>query len=197
MVTDFDSWPDTALSLSPDDFRARQGNYPPGFGQGMQFGSEAEHPDAVAYLTDGMTPLDVLSSVFGSTLVPSELEEAPSQNGYDFEKAMAWVIDRALPPPPQHIQPRDQPMVNRAALISRDASPPMLCGGRGYQGRKGHGYMCRAQCQQQSVPLLACRGMFASRLSFQVSSKRMANQSKSSLIIPYQILPPSYATNVS
>ena len=134
MVTDFDSWPDTALSLSPDDLRAQQGNYPPGFGQDMQFGSEAEDPDAVAYLTDGMTPLDVLSSVFGSTLAPSELEEALSQNGYDFEKAMAWLIDRALPPPPQHIQPRVQPMANRAALISRDASPPMLRGGRGYQG---------------------------------------------------------------
>lgn len=47
-------------------------------------------------LTDGMTPFDVLSSVFGSTLAPSELEEALAANSYDFERSMAWLVDRSM-----------------------------------------------------------------------------------------------------
>jgi len=59
--------------------------------------------EASAMLTDGMAPFDVLSSVFGSTLAPSELEDALANNGYDFERSMAWLVDRALPPaPPAH-----------------------------------------------------------------------------------------------
>lgn len=54
-------------------------------------------PETAALLTDGMTPFDVLSSVFGATLAPSELEEALANNGYDFERAMQWLVDRALP----------------------------------------------------------------------------------------------------
>jgi hypothetical protein len=44
-------------------------------------------------LTDGMTPFDVLTSVFGSTLAPSELEEALKVNGFDFDTAMSWLVD--------------------------------------------------------------------------------------------------------
>ena len=133
MVTDVDSWSDATPSLSPEGLLPQQGNYPLGYGQDMQYGHEGEDPDAIAYLTDGMTPLDVLSSVFGSTLAPSELEEALSQNGYDFEKAMAWLIDRALPPPPQHTQLRVQSMGNRVAVVTREAPASMLRGGRGSQ----------------------------------------------------------------
>ncbi|KAL4063202.1 hypothetical protein V8B97DRAFT_1955637 [Scleroderma yunnanense] len=133
-VTDFDSWSDATSSVSPEGPRAQQGYYPSGYGQDMQYGNEGEDPDATAYLTDGMTPLDVLSSVFGSTLAPSELEEALSQNGYDFEKAMAWLIDRALPPPPQHTQPRVQSMGNRVTLVTREGPATMLRSGRGHQG---------------------------------------------------------------
>lgn len=77
--------------------------------------------EANAALTDGMTPFDVLSSVFGSTLAPSELEEALAANGYDFEHAMAWLIDRGLPQQPASpTQVRMQPMGNRVTLVSRD-----------------------------------------------------------------------------
>ncbi|KAG6381528.1 hypothetical protein JVT61DRAFT_115 [Boletus reticuloceps] len=89
-----------------------------------------EDPDTAGYLTDGMTPLDVLSSVFGSTLAPSELEEALSHNGYDFEKAMAWLVDRALPSTPQHTQTRMQSMGGRVTLVTRDGPTGMLRGGR-------------------------------------------------------------------
>ena len=37
---------------------------------------ESYDPETQEVLTDGMTPFDVLSSVFGATLAPSELEEA-------------------------------------------------------------------------------------------------------------------------
>ncbi|KAG8220862.1 hypothetical protein J3R82DRAFT_2357 [Butyriboletus roseoflavus] len=128
-VTDFDQWSDSALSSqSPDDLRA--GYYSTGYDYDSQYDTPGEDPDTSGYLTDGMTPLDVLSSVFGSTLAPSELEEALSQNGYDFEKAMAWLIDRALPSPPQHTHARMQPMGGRVTLVTRDGAAPMLRGGR-------------------------------------------------------------------
>ncbi|OCB89973.1 hypothetical protein A7U60_g2828 [Sanghuangporus baumii] len=63
-------------------------------------GTEDFDSDQAAALTDGMTPFDVLSSVFGATLAPSELEEALTMNGYDFERAMQWLVDRARPAPP-------------------------------------------------------------------------------------------------
>ena len=128
-VTDFDQWSDSALSNhSPDDLRA--GFYPTGYEYDSQPDIPGEDPDTSSYLTDGMTPLDVLGSVFGSTLAPSELEEALSQNGYDFEKAMAWLIDRALPTPPQPTQTRMQSMGGRVMLIGRDGPAAMLRGGR-------------------------------------------------------------------
>lgn len=65
-------------------------------GQGIVIESEYD-PETAAALTDGMTPFDVLSSVFGATLAPSELEEALAVNGYDFERAMQWLVDRARP----------------------------------------------------------------------------------------------------
>ncbi|KAG6335809.1 hypothetical protein ID866_3287 [Astraeus odoratus] len=136
-VTDFDRWSDTApsnQSLSPEAPPAQQAYYHSSYGHDMHYGNDGEDPDAIAYLTDGMTPLDVLSSVFGSTLAPSELEEALSQNGYDFEKAMAWLVDRALPSPPQHAQPRVQSIGNRVTLVTRDGPATVLRGGRGSQG---------------------------------------------------------------
>ena len=36
-------------------------------------------------LTDGMTPFDMLASVFGASLAPLELEDTLAANGYDFE----------------------------------------------------------------------------------------------------------------
>ncbi|KAF8449124.1 hypothetical protein L210DRAFT_977922 [Boletus edulis BED1] len=128
-VTDFDQWSDSALSnTSPDDVRS--GYYSIGYEYDSQYDSPGEDPDTAGYLTDGMTPLDVLSSVFGSTLAPSELEEALSHNGYDFEKAMAWLVDRALPSTPQHTQTRMQSMGGRVTLVTRDGPTGILRGGR-------------------------------------------------------------------
>ncbi|KAJ4492644.1 hypothetical protein C8J55DRAFT_467801 [Lentinula edodes] len=84
-------------------------------------------PDAAAaLLTNGMTPFDVLTSVFGSTLAPSELEEALAANAYDFDRAMAWLVDRALPlqqqqQPPNGLTPqqRMQPVGGRVTVVPR------------------------------------------------------------------------------
>jgi hypothetical protein len=46
---------------------------------------------------DDMTPFDVLTSIFGSSLTQPELEEALENNGYDFEAAMAWIVDKSSP----------------------------------------------------------------------------------------------------
>jgi hypothetical protein len=87
----------------------------------MQFESPTHTPpddeESQAQLTDGMTPFDVLSSVFGTTLAPSELEEALAANAYDFERAMAWLIDRTLPSDSPS-QARMQNMGGRVTLVS-------------------------------------------------------------------------------
>lgn len=54
----------------------------------------------VVFAEQDMTPFEVLSSVFGSSVSPSLLQEALEQSGYDFDGAMAWLVDQALPPPP-------------------------------------------------------------------------------------------------
>ena len=76
-----------------------------------------------------MTPFDVLSSVFGSTLAPSELEEALAANGYDFERAMQWLIDRALPAVHQSPPARMQHVGNRVSVVSRDGPGGISRGG--------------------------------------------------------------------
>ncbi|KAG2097946.1 uncharacterized protein F5147DRAFT_363789 [Suillus discolor] len=95
-ITDFDR-----TSTSADDPLA-QAYYQHGYDYDPQFDGSVDDVEGTGHFTDGMTPLDVLSSVFGSTLAPSALEDALSQNGYDFNGAMAWLFDRALPSPPRH-----------------------------------------------------------------------------------------------
>lgn len=89
-------------------------------------------------LTDGMTPFDVLASVFGASLAPSELEEALAANGYDFERSMAWLVERAAPQQhghgPQH--PRSQNLGSRISLVSRDGP---VASGYARGGRSGFG----------------------------------------------------------
>lgn len=99
---------------------------------------------AAAMLTEGMTPFDVLSSVFGSTLAPSELEDALAANGYEFERAMAWLVDRAVPAVQQQPSPqlRIQQMGGRVTVVARDPArgrgdargPPRYVNGRPAQG---------------------------------------------------------------
>jgi len=102
--------------------------------------SEEIDPEAAAMLTDGMTPFDVLSSVFGATLAPSELEEALATNGYDFERAMTWLVDRTMSTPPQSsVPPRIQSVGNRVMMVSRDGQSSMVRGGRGGYSPNGPG----------------------------------------------------------
>ena len=97
---------------------------------------DPESDEASAALADGMTPFDVLSSVFGSTLAPSELEDALAANGYDFDRAMAWLVDRAMPIlVPQSPQNRMQHMGARITSVPRDGAIPRGAGpgaGRGF-----------------------------------------------------------------
>ncbi|KAF8519676.1 hypothetical protein JB92DRAFT_2710305 [Gautieria morchelliformis] len=87
-------------------------------------------------LTDGMTPFDVLSSVFGQSVSPAELTEALEVNGYDFESAMAWLVDKVLPqstpsyPPVTAPQPHPHvQMGGRVVVVPREAAFSMR--GRG------------------------------------------------------------------
>jgi hypothetical protein len=140
----------------------------------------SKEPEGADMLTEGMTPFDVLASVFGASLAPSELEEALAANGYDFERSMAWLVERAAPQHghgPQH--PRSQNLGSRVSLVSRDGpSCSRLCarwevwiwGSK--CGDKGSGQIHQRTAgsdRHPSLPVLPSRGVFASRLSFQVS----------------------------
>ncbi|EJD48105.1 hypothetical protein AURDEDRAFT_144350 [Auricularia subglabra TFB-10046 SS5] len=101
---------------------------------------------------DGMTPLDVLSSVFGNTVAPEELEDALARNGYDFDTTMAWLIDRRYPQldqaqhraiRPAHggvfVVPRDNPHVNmiRGKSFESPVRTPGAGKGPGLPGKQG------------------------------------------------------------
>ena len=106
---------------------------------GSQLSQEnySNEPEGADMLTDGMTPFDVLASVFGASLAPSELEDALAANGYDFERSMAWLVERAAPQhghSPQH--PRSQNLGGRIPLISRDGP---VASGYARGGRSGFG----------------------------------------------------------
>ncbi|KAK0188919.1 hypothetical protein F5146DRAFT_685736 [Armillaria mellea] len=141
--SDFDAqWSGSSnSSMSPEDprigeihsqFQPSYASYESLLSEDPQEEDPEAEAEAAAVLTDGMTPFDVLSSVFGSTLAPSELEEALAANAYDFDRAMAWLVDRALPTVPQNPQVRMQNMGGRVTLVTREA----MRGGRGgFQGQ--------------------------------------------------------------
>ncbi|KAJ7224486.1 hypothetical protein GGX14DRAFT_425905 [Mycena pura] len=139
-------------SLSPEALDTLHGqfSYPESELDGFSPPEDSAEMDAAAaaMLAEGMTPFDVLSSVFGSTLAPSELEEALAANAYDFDHAMAWLVDRATPAVPQsgsqsplRVQPMS--MGGRVTVVARDPrgrglpesrSPPRYVNGRPAQG---------------------------------------------------------------
>ncbi|KAF8199165.1 hypothetical protein BJ912DRAFT_951130 [Pholiota molesta] len=161
-ISDFDTY-DNPWSTSPPNADPNQGYFP---SMGYPYGSpemgalipEPESEEASAALTDGMTPFDVLSSVFGSTLAPSELEEALAANGFDFDRAMAWLVDRSLPPAPSHSpQNRMQHMGARVTLVSRDAAgrggPAQANGARGsFQSANNNGRPAPRYVNGRPVP---------------------------------------------
>lgn len=113
-----------------------------------EFDTAEYDPDTAATLTDGMTPFDVLSSVFGSTLAPSELEEALAVNGYDFERAMQWLVDRTRPtnspPNAQRMPGAGFAYGGGVHVISRGQMGGMARGGRtGFGGPNPRGGMGR------------------------------------------------------
>ncbi|KAF7356826.1 hypothetical protein MVEN_01018100 [Mycena venus] len=139
-VSDYDAQWSTSSnsnsSRSPESLDSLHANFSDasGFSVSPPEADSAEmEAAAAAMLTEGMTPFDVLSSVFGSTLAPSELEEALAANGYDFERAMAWLVDRAVPAAPQQPTPqlRIQQMGGRVTVVARDPA------GAGMRGRGG------------------------------------------------------------
>lgn len=137
----------SSLSTSADD--PRYGYYGPDDQYSQLFDaqdlrSEDMDPDTAAMLSDGMTPLDVLSTVFGSTLAPSEIEEALEANAYDFDRAMSWLVDRqiaSLATNNATSTPRVHAVGSRVSVVSRDGQG-YFRGGRGSHlggpGYRGH-----------------------------------------------------------
>ncbi|GJJ11201.1 hypothetical protein Clacol_005433 [Clathrus columnatus] len=134
---------ETSSLIRPSDADNLNGyDYPPNFQpkdfdfdtRDDYFGSQ-EYEDQAELLTDGMTPFDVLTSVFGQSLSPEQLNEALEVNGYEFESAMAWLVDKALPQSSQSYSPlpspRPQHLGGRITVIPRD-SAYMVRGGRGF-----------------------------------------------------------------
>ncbi|KAH8093727.1 hypothetical protein BXZ70DRAFT_377025 [Cristinia sonorae] len=135
--------PISNVSISPEEMRyhySGASDFSPSLGVPSSQGNSADNEidsEAAVMLTDGMTPFDVLSSVFGATLAPSELEEALAQNGYDFERAMNWLVDRASANQAAKAPATRLPSVamgNRVMMIPRDGS---MRGGRGFNNFMG------------------------------------------------------------
>lgn len=95
--------------------------------------------DHADLLTDGMTPFDVLSSVFGPSISATDLTEALEANGYDFDSTMAWLIDKDLPqqnqPHTAMPSPRPQQVGGRVQIVPREAAFAMR--GRGFASSSG------------------------------------------------------------
>ncbi|KAF8324311.1 uncharacterized protein EI90DRAFT_2934880 [Cantharellus anzutake] len=78
------------------------------------------------YIAEGdLTPFEILSNIFGDSVPSSTLETALASSGYDFEGAMAWLVDQALPPPlpgttPQGGQPTLRSIGGGVMLASRE-----------------------------------------------------------------------------
>ncbi|THH32374.1 hypothetical protein EUX98_g1823 [Antrodiella citrinella] len=140
--TQWSNSPISNSSLSADDHRfhySGTSDFSQSLGTQSQTPSTDNEVDSevAVMLTDGMTPFDVLSSVFGATLASSELEDALAQNGYDFERAMNWLVDRASANQAAKPAMRMQPMAmgNRVMMIPRDGA---MRGGRGFNNFPGN-----------------------------------------------------------
>ncbi|KAG8899083.1 hypothetical protein FRB99_006947 [Tulasnella sp. 403] len=110
-------------------------------GSSSSFNPYLSEQDPTGSAADGMTPFEVLHSVFGSSVPPATLEDALGKNGYDFELAMAWLVDTAgkatggavpgvvsTAPPPK---PTPIPVAGsggRVMTVSRDVLPLMRSG---------------------------------------------------------------------
>ncbi|KAJ3555516.1 hypothetical protein NM688_g2531 [Phlebia brevispora] len=144
-------WSNSSLSsssLSTDDAQYgyyMNGEYDPSYSSQSLQEAEQYDSDVNPMLTDGMAPLDVLSTIFGSALAPSELEEALANNAYDFDRAMSWLVDRQIAtqhatavPPSAAL--KVQPVGNRVSIVSRDGFPR---GGRGGFANRGQKFPSR------------------------------------------------------
>lgn len=107
--------------------------------EGASYGSSQsgdEDPQAVA--TAGMTPLDVLASVF-STVPRPELEDALHRSGYDFEAAMAMLVSQYTLPrsgasTPQRVaSPRPMIGIDGRPAAPHAPGPGYYQQGRGFQ----------------------------------------------------------------
>ncbi|KAK7676316.1 hypothetical protein QCA50_020733 [Cerrena zonata] len=146
-------WSNSPLSNSSLSAEFNNGqHYPHSIGGDSNQSQNSElDADAETALTDGMTPFDVLSSVFGASLAPSELEEALANNAYDFERAMSWLVDRAyVAQQPKPMPARVQSMGNRVMLMSRDGYGGFPRGGRG--GFNGRGNIRFGSTNGRPVP---------------------------------------------
>jgi hypothetical protein len=97
---------------------------------------------------DGMTPFDVLQSVFGNSLAPGELEDALGRNGWDFEGTMQYLVDQQQQQPHGQEQRGDgtlpTPPPSQGQHLSSGYNAPYAAGpGRGGPppGNYGHKVM--------------------------------------------------------
>lgn len=96
----------------------------------------------VAFAEQDMTPFEVLSSVFGSSVAPTLLQEALDNSGYDFDGAMAWLVDQALPPPPPGLLQHNTTMMQRGGVmvVGRDSQYAQARLGNNPNGRNNGRY---------------------------------------------------------
>ncbi|KZP01884.1 hypothetical protein CALVIDRAFT_570986 [Calocera viscosa TUFC12733] len=127
--------------------------------QGPYAGQYAQGEDGM-----GMTPMEMLVQMFGTSASPQELEQALQESGYDFEGAIAWLVDRQNGAGPagaahngngaHHVHPRAHPHgAGRVLVVPREEYGRMANGGR-VSPRYG---MMGPGARPQGVPNRVCR----------------------------------------
>ncbi|KAF4621867.1 hypothetical protein D9613_012196 [Agrocybe pediades] len=153
---------------------ANSNNYDSNYSMNTMSSSSSNNHNALGDPTSADETLtfdvDVLTSIFGSIIAPSELEDALAANGYDLERAMGWLVDSRAGAAPggatwtinaQQGQQgpvcpgRMQPMGARVTLLGRGGAaggipgrggmPNTMMGGSGGMGLGG----AKQQGQQQ------------------------------------------------
>ncbi|KAG8828021.1 hypothetical protein FRC17_007637, partial [Serendipita sp. 399] len=131
----------------------------------LKYGSERPR-EAEGYdpnVPEGMTPLDVLMSVFGTTMSSAEVESVLAQHGWNFDEAMQSLIERSPsegPGPtgsPEHGVDRFGPGGRSGALEGRNATFV----GRQAPGRGNFLYGPGPPSRQMSRPGRVCRYFLA------------------------------------
>ncbi|KAF4621812.1 hypothetical protein D9613_012182 [Agrocybe pediades] len=135
---------------------ANSNNYNSNYSMNTMSSSSSNNHNAMGDPTSADKTLtfdvDVLTSIFGITIAPSELEDALAANGYDFERAVGWLVDSRAGAAPGGATSTINAQQGQQGPPGRGGMQNAMMGGSGGMGLGG----ARQQGQQQQqAPIYA------------------------------------------